>query len=206
MDMSDGSCSRNASNRRLGQLPQSYYRLAYSLLADVTPLPGDCGELCGRACCSSVEEHAGMYLFPGEERVFRGDPEWVVLERHPVTEQGFCPDWLGRIDAVTLVRCKGSCPRGARPLACRLFPLAPTLKPAVDGKAGIRIVLNPDAVLVCPLARYGRLGQLDPRFRAACRRVFRLLAADPMILADFRWRNARWREEGGEAWRKLLDP
>jgi hypothetical protein len=67
-------------------------------------------------------------------------------------------------------------------------------------------MLNPDAAILCPLARYGRLQQLDPRFRAACRHVFRLLADDPLILADFRWRNARWREESGEAWRRLLDP
>jgi hypothetical protein len=70
-----------------------------------------------------------MYLFPGEECMFGGDEDWVSFESHPVAERVFCPEWTGRIEAVTFAVCRGTCPREARPLACRLFPMAAVVRP-----------------------------------------------------------------------------
>ncbi len=66
---------------------------------------------CGHASC-----------FPGRSGCLEGTSRSGLLGECSGEPEGFCPDWLGRIDAVTLVRCSGECPREARPLACRLFP------------------------------------------------------------------------------------
>ena len=45
------------------------YKSIYRYWDDTTPLYGDCGKLCGKACCESDEtdeDETGMYLFPGE--------------------------------------------------------------------------------------------------------------------------------------------
>lgn len=188
-------------------LPEALYRKAYRLLADVAPLASDCGELCGKACCRGVEEGAGMYLFPGEECMFSGDEDWLAFERREVTadDQAFCPEWLGKIQTVTLAVCRGSCPRDRRPLACRVFPLAARIIPT-NGPLRLGLTLDPDAAMLCPLARYARLTQLRTEFRAACLQVFRLLSGDPLILADFAWRDARRREGQRDGWLKLLEP
>ena len=53
---------------------EAFYRYAYSLLEEVTPLPADCGQLCGAACCKGDDE-TGMYLFPGERVMYRVMPD-----------------------------------------------------------------------------------------------------------------------------------
>jgi len=203
---------------RHGALPKGAFEFAYGLLRDLTPLPTDCGELCGAVCCRGSEEHSGMYLFPGEECMFSGREDWLRFERHLVSERVFCPQWDGKIEAVTFVVCDGTCPRPRRPLACRLFPMAPRFA-GPDAEASrvettppgngaqvppFEVILDPDAAFICPLARYGRLTQLDPAYVAACGEVFSLLASDPLILADFRWRCARWLAEAKQPWRRLL--
>ena len=117
-------------------------------LENVTPLKRDCGRICGAACCRAPqEEETGMLLFPGEEEAYSGRPEWTIQE----TAMG------------PMVICSGTCDRGERPLACRMFPLLPALR---DGT--VTAVTDLRAKSVCPLARQGR-SALDPAFRDAVR-------------------------------------
>ncbi|MBQ6066143.1 MAG: hypothetical protein IJK89_04910 [Clostridia bacterium] len=79
----------------------------YELLEDVTPLPSDCGALCGGACCKGGGGD-GMLLFPGERAFFDGRDDFMLLS----DERYDC-------DAVV---CSGSCDRSKRPLSCRIYP------------------------------------------------------------------------------------
>ncbi len=189
---------------------------AYARLSKLTPLKSDCGDLCGKSCCKGLDERAGMYLFPGEEAMFSPDMDWLALDWHLVSEREFCPSWEGSIEKVGFVVCRGTCPRDQRPLACRLFPLVAepvvakpgVARPAVAGPAcagfALDVVVDSSAALLCPLARYAKLEQLDARFVKACREVYLLLARDPLILDDFLWQSERRRLEAGEPWRDLL--
>lgn len=130
---------------------------ARALLAAQTPLNGDCGAVCGGACCRPLPgEETGMLLFPGEERFYEGVPGYAIL-----------PAALG-----SLLVCDGHCDRAMRPLSCRLFPLLPVLRPE-----GVRVAVDARARAVCPLARQGRRA-MSADFVAAVRQCGELLAAD----------------------------
>lgn len=136
-----------------------------ALLEDVTPLPGDCGALCGAACCASLPgEETGMLLFPGEEEVCRGRDGWRLIP----TAEG------------TLLICGGTCDRSARPIACRFFPLLPLRR-----EEGIRVAMDARARAVCPLTASGVRG-LRPDFTEAVRACGELLDADPATRAALR--------------------
>lgn len=111
---------------------------AYRLLEDITPLSIDCGTLCGHACCKG-DDHTGMWLFPGEEEMFRDDPDFQILS---------CEDNAG----YPMVVCKGSCNREKRPLACRIFPLFPLVRLTEQGGITIEAAADPRARMICPLA------------------------------------------------------
>ena len=143
---------------------------ARELLADVTPLKADCGRLCGGACCQG-DETTGMLLFPGEETLYKG----CAFAR--VIPADFS---LGGRDALLLV-CSGGCPRGERPLACRLFPLF--LSFGADGRTHVR--MDTRAGEVCPLCDYG-LSALDPAFRDAARAAYDHLLRDEACAAYLR--------------------
>ena len=56
-------------------------RAAREMLEKVTPLKGDCGRVCGAACCRPDETgRGGMLLFPGEEALYAPWPDWARLE------------------------------------------------------------------------------------------------------------------------------
>ena len=45
------------------------------MLDSVCPIDGDCGRLCGAACCTAGDtdgEELGIYLYPGEEKLGLG--------------------------------------------------------------------------------------------------------------------------------------
>lgn len=132
---------------------------ARELLADVTPLNGDCGRCCGGVCCQSDEDgQGGMLLFPGEEALYRALPEGFSLSR----DDGVLP-------GLTLLTCDGLCDRTLRPLSCRLFPLLPTRKGCV---------MDRRAWAVCPLMESGKAG-LRRAFVDAVSEAGRLLYACP---------------------------
>ncbi len=125
---------------------------AYALIGEKTPILGDCGALCGAACCAPDEDgRGGMYLFPGEEGLLLGAGD----------------------DFAPLYTCDGACRREHRPLACRIFPLTP-----VKGEKGWTVRMDRRARILCPLAKSGIRG-LDPGFVRSVRAAIRHLAKEP---------------------------
>lgn len=125
-----------------------------ALLGDLTPLPADCGAVCGAACCQG-DDATGMLLFPGE-----------------------APPPFGRVQEVgdrRLFVCDGHCDRTHRPLACRLFPLFPY----VTETGRVQAVYDPAAFAVCPLVRLNANVRLQRDFVRVVRRVGRTLMRDP---------------------------
>ncbi|MGB9885667.1 MAG: hypothetical protein ACPLPT_03540 [Moorellales bacterium] len=108
------------------------YEQIYRLLDEVTPLAEDCGKLCGKLCCQPDRPDTGIYLFPGEEAMFRKDETWLTWTSQQAEEYDFPPSWRG---TVYFVRCRGICPRHSRPLQCRFFPLTAHYLP--DGHLAI---------------------------------------------------------------------
>ncbi|MDD4168776.1 MAG: hypothetical protein PHD36_00675 [Desulfotomaculaceae bacterium] len=101
------------------------YKELYDITSTLTPIYSDCGELCGKICCQpDSEDNLGVYLYPGEERMFTGKENWLQWEHRNPAEDDFPPSWGF---PVHFIRCTRSCPREQRPLNCRFFPLAPHL-------------------------------------------------------------------------------
>ena len=149
-----------------------FYRPIYRSLFDCTPLKKDCGILCGEACCKDGEEPAGMFLFPGEEQLYRGQKEMRI-------EPSNCE--FGEDQRAKILFCQGKCDRRIRPLACRIFPLIPYRKP---GKA-LQIIMDPRADALCPLSRNLTVEQLEPvfveRVKKACCRILKLKDGEDYI-------------------------
>ena len=145
---------------------------ARRMLADAVPTSGDCGELCGAACCRGGD---GMWLFPGEADFYAdtADPHFSVDPSEGNGDYGF-------------LRCThdgGGCDRDERPLACRIFPYFPmAVRSGRTGRYVIRAVVDPRAARVCPLLKTGS-PVTDPRFRLAVRRAGRLLMRDRELRA-----------------------
>lgn len=132
---------------------------AYAAIGEETPLSMDCGKLCAAACCApDADGQGGVYLFPGEERILR-DADWATI----VDAGRFAP----------VLVCSGVCPRGQRPLGCRIFPLTP-----VRTDRGWTVRIDARARAMCPLAGSGIHG-LRSAFVRAVRRAVRLLAEEP---------------------------
>jgi hypothetical protein len=138
-------------------------KYAYSELNKVTPLMADCGELCKKACCKG-DQNTGMYLFPGEALLHRGNPFLTIRATAFSTGSSSFP----------LAACKGSCVRSLRPLACRIFPVTPYITP----NHRLAIIIDPRARFVCPIADNLRLSELNPRFMRAVQRVSKALVMD----------------------------
>ncbi|MGI5885731.1 MAG: hypothetical protein ACOX83_12330 [Candidatus Spyradocola sp.] len=137
-------------------------------LSDVTPLPTDCGLLCGAACCKDspdAAEVAGMLLFPEEASLYARQGAWMELLPSHLLFAG---------EPVPLLTCHLPCPRPMRPLACRIFPLVPFVK-------GEKLTLRMDvrARPLCPLYDSGISG-LSPDFVAAVKDAMRVLWQDPV--------------------------
>lgn len=144
---------------------QDRIQAARSLLETVTPLKTDCGKRCGAACCQSDEDgNGGMLLFPGEEALCLPDIGWATISESGLLLEGK-PVWF--------FTCDGTCPREARPLACRIFPLTPIIGP--EGEPSV--VLDVRAWPVCPLMSHGIDG-LSREFVAAVTAATALLYED----------------------------
>lgn len=144
------------------------YRDIYRRFDALTPVPFDCGRLCNKACREGDGE-TGMYLFPGESRLFCNNKNFSVLP----TEFTY-----GGKTAQLLV-CKGPCNRNERPLACRIFPLIPLYRTG----STLQIVRDPRARF-CPLTYPEAAGYIDAHFIREVRRTFRLLCKIPQV-AEF---------------------
>ena len=140
------------------------YQLIYKRLDALTPLPLDCGSLCGKLCCESGGgDETGMYLFPGEEALFRGKEGYRILPSNFIYGNG---------KRANLLLCTQPCKREERPLSCRIFPLVPYYRRG----SGVRIILDPRAS-ICPLTHPEARGCISRLFAAELLLAFRLLSA-----------------------------
>lgn len=137
------------------------YKSIYKYYADTTPLLFDCGKLCDGACCKSDDnEETGMYLFPGEEALFRNNPDFKIVSSE--FEYG------GKYADILI--CKGRCERTIRPLSCRIFPIIPY----IEGN-NFKLIFDPRAKGICPLTELSDFSELDAEFLRKTENVVRLL-------------------------------
>ena len=131
------------------------YRRAYIRLGRLTPIPADCGHLCGKRCCKG-EKDDGMILFPGENGF---PPSFSVTDREI---NGY---------PVRFAVCPGRCRREKRPLSCRIYPFALYL----DEAGMLSVIPDPRAKYICPLLSESALPLLDKRFQKAVLDAFTVL-------------------------------
>ncbi len=140
------------------------YNYLYKKLNNRTPLKMDCGKLCNNACCVDVDgDEMGMYLFPGEEKMFEGKENFKIEESE-----------LGLMDKkVKILFCKPYCKRSERPLACRIFPLFPY----IDLMGELKIIIDPRGRSICPLYK-GEVRDLSGPFVRGVTHIGEILAND----------------------------
>lgn len=152
------------------------YLQLYRLFDRSTPIPADCGRLCGKACCKGDE--SGMFLFPAEEQVYNLlDPDWIKIE-----STDFSYVYNNKTYYTPIAMCASECDRYQRPLACRIFPLTPYINK--NGK--LEIIIDPRAKGVCPLARGLYMEDFDAAFVNNVRKAFRLLMKNKRFAAFMR--------------------
>ncbi|MFZ5596554.1 MAG: hypothetical protein ACOY31_06035 [Bacillota bacterium] len=169
------------------------WKKLYSVIDELTPLKSDCGDLCGKKCCRG-EAGQGVFLFPGEEKMFSGEGKWYNV----VEYRGQEAHYTGR--ETFILNCLADCPRQERPLFCRLFPLAPYL----DENGRLELILDEDALFICPLVRQGDIQALDPGFREGVGRVWEELLRNEVMQKNVREYSARMKSQMEEPWMKLL--
>ncbi len=153
------------------------YEEIYRMLDAVSPLDGDCGRLCGAACCTagSEEDEMGIYLLPGEEMMFGQEQDWVEKSCDKAEDYVFPDSWHG---AVWFIRCKTPphCPRERRPIQCRSFPLLPHL----TAEGVLSMVYNDiDTPYSCPLIEEEI--PLNEGFVEQTKKAWEMLIRDPLI-------------------------
>jgi len=160
------------------------FQAMYRLLDLVSPINGDCGALCGAACCDCEKLHEaeiiketeyGMYLLPGEEKIFSRKEDWLTWYVDDVEKYDFPASWRGM---VYFVKCNTPphCVRKMRPIQCRTFPLAPHI--TADGV--FHLVWNNEMLPYrCPLVA-ARI-PLQKGFVQATFTVWKRLMTDPLI-------------------------
>ena len=142
---------------------EDFYKYLYSIFENVTPLKGDCGTLCGGACCSESDAGSGMYLYPMEHKIYTPRPDWVKIYKTDFE--------YGDNHPVYMLSCPDRCDREIRPLACRIFPLVPYVKRGEK----LQIIIDPRSRGLCPLYESG----VDGEFIAAVARAAKILYAEP---------------------------
>ena len=149
------------------------YLQLYRMFDNITPLTVDCGGLCGAACCKG--DDSGMFLFPGEDKVFKLlKPAGMRIEHSDLEYND-----NGIIRKTPILFCSGECDRYIRPLACRIFPLTPML--ADDGR--ISVITDPRAKSICPLAKTFYLDEYEDAFVKAVKKAFVLLSKNSHVYA-----------------------
>ena len=185
-------------------LRKADYRAIYRFLDRVSPLPCDCGSLCGALCCGTPEdsqwdEKMGIYLLPGEDKLHSKSDDWLIWNEDSTEEYVFPPSWKGK---VFFVKCKNApkCPREKRPIQCRTFPLSPHF---LD-EGHLVLIWDTDPLpYVCPLIRDN--AKLNRDFILATYTVWKHLVRDPLIL-DLIEMNSEEREKEGREIIPVYDP
>ncbi len=160
-------------------LTKEQYEQIYKMLDAVSPIDGDCGKLCGAACCTvgrtEGAEEMGIYLLPGEEKVHDRSDKWLKWTSEKAEDYYFPDSWKG---AVYFVHCTTPpfCPREKRPIQCRTFPLLPHL----DKDGNLSLVYNDfETPYTCPLI--DEEIPLNDDFVETTLEAWRLLIQDPLI-------------------------
>lgn len=169
-------------------IKKSTYLAIYRLLNMVSPLSTDCGELCDASCCKDSGDNLGIYLYPGEEKIFSRKESWLKWEVENAEDFEFPDSWRGKI---YFVKCNGvmQCVREFRPLQCRFFPVSPHI--TLDGTL-ILIRYQDNLPYDCPLL--GEKKALDQNFLRATYTVFRRLIKDQLIF-DLIYMDSRARSD-----------
>lgn len=137
------------------------YNKVYAILGPLTPIPTDCGKLCGARCCEGDNDE-GMILFPHEEELLKNKA--FRIERREM--RGY---------PISFAICEGPCQRIYRPLSCRIFPLAPMLHGDM-----LSIIPDPRAKTMCPLLL---ADVITDKFRATVFDAFTQLMQDKEVKA-----------------------
>ena len=153
---------------------------AYGLLDDITPLPYDCGALCGRRCCRPDCRVAGSHAVSGE-RIAVGGMWLLPGERLLCDSNDFSITTLPNGDFLS---CANRCDRKKRPFSCRIFPYFPALSKREDGSWRIRCRADPRGYGVCPLLNKRFPARVSLDFRRQVVRAARILVSDPVVAAD----------------------
>ena len=160
----------------------------YRLLDRFSPINGNCGKLCGSICCTyeyetssesqpSIDENLslGLYLLPGEEKLFTGREDWLEWNWEYAEDYEFPESWHGK---VYFLKCKTApfCHREMRPLQCRIFPLTPHLD---ENGQLFMIYQSGQLPYTCPLI--SEKIKLNDDFVKANFTVWKHLLRDPLI-------------------------
>ena len=73
------------------------FKAIYRLLDRVSAIDGDCGKLCGAACCTCQDPDMGIYLLPGEEKMFNRDESWLKWGYTMAEDYEFPDSWHGKV-------------------------------------------------------------------------------------------------------------
>ena len=158
------------------------WKAIYRLLDRVSPIDGDCGRLCGAACCTcgdaekyGTEEDLGIYLYPGEHKIHNKKADWLCWTVEAAEDYEFPESWTG---PVYFVKCKTPpvCPRSMRPFQCRTYPLSPY----ISEEGLLELVYNDEELpYECPLIE--QQIPLNDDFVKATYTVWSHLIRDPLI-------------------------
>ncbi|MBQ8782390.1 MAG: hypothetical protein IJZ57_01280 [Clostridia bacterium] len=131
---------------------------ARELLEHSAPLGRlDCGKLCSGLCCKG-DDNTGMWLFPGEEELYKNNPNFTIKE----TDGNF---------GYNMIICNGTCNRSERPLACRIYPFYPK----IDGEK-ISVIKDLRGISSCPILKEEM--KPDLKFLRNMRKATRYLIRD----------------------------
>ena len=182
------------------------FKAIYRLLVKVSPINGDCGLLCGSICCTCEDHNSdfpddesngddapslGIYLLPGEEKLFSGDEAWLSWIWEYAEDYEFPESWHGK---VYFLQCKNApfCHRRLRPLQCRIFPLTPHL----DDEGNLYMIYQSGQLpYSCPLI--SERIKLNDDFLKANFTVWKHLIKDPLIY-DLVEMDSQYRLEDGD--------
>jgi len=156
------------------------YLEIYTLLNPEPLSEIDCGTLCNIACCQTPSHDSGMYLLPGEEKVFTSaDKDWLSWEIHNPQDYDFPPSWT---QPVYYAKCLKPCPREKRPIQCRTFPLA--LHLTADGELQI-IWETLELPYQCPLVE--KKSRLNSNYVEGLQKAWSKLIKNSLIRDLVRW-------------------
>ncbi len=181
------------------------FKEVYELLDRATPVEGDCGKMCGAACCaidgkwdaevvnpefkqSCDDLDLVMHLMHGEEQMHDMDDEWLEWEAGDPEEYGLSEDWTRPF---YMVKCHGahSCKRNLRPIQCRTFPLTPYLSEEGELKM---IVFPENLPYICPIIE--KKLEMDPEYIKNAYKAWKMLIGDDAIY-DMVYEDSRVRDE-----------